>query len=283
MDIPYSVLMSVYNAEKPEYFMKSIESIISQTIPPRDFVLVCDGPLTNELDQIIKKYMKSHPEIMHVIRLKENVGLGMALNKGLELCKNDWIIRMDSDDIAFKSRSECQLTFAKENSLDVTSAWVIEIDNNEKEYDMRTLPAAHTEIEKYAHRRNPINHPCVLFKRNVVEKAGGYRNMPYFEDYDLWVRLLCNGARMGNIQEPLLYMRAGNDFYKRRSGWRYCANTIKFWKEMRRIGFSNYYECIFNSMSRCVVSLLPNNFRKYLYKNLLRIKKGVKQAVYKRL
>ncbi len=266
----YSVLMSVYKAENPDFLSKSIESIMTQTLPPQEFVLVCDGPLSNDLDNVIEKYQHNFPDRMRILRLKENRGLGVALNEGLRVCQNEWIVRMDSDDIAFVNRCEKQMSFAQENGFDVSSAWIREFGNNQRVSVLRKVPASHHEIEIYAHKRNPMNHPCVILRKSQLEKVGGYRNMPKFEDYDLWVRMLQNGAKMGNIQEPLLYMRAGKDLYRRRAGLKYCKDILRFWREMRRIGFSSRKECAFNIISRCAVSLLPNKVRQSIYKQRLR-------------
>ena len=116
--------MSVYKAEDPQYLTESIQSIMTQTIRPQEFVLVCDGPLTDDLENVIIEYTRDFPNIMHIIRLKENHGLGVALNEGLRACQNEWIVRMDSDDIAFANRCENQIKFAQDNGLDVSSAWV---------------------------------------------------------------------------------------------------------------------------------------------------------------
>lgn len=95
----YSVLMSVYHGEKAEYLRLSANSILSQTVPTNDFVLMCDGPLTEELDAVIEDLLREHSDVLHVIRLEENRGLGDALNAGIQYCKNELIARMDSDDI----------------------------------------------------------------------------------------------------------------------------------------------------------------------------------------
>ena len=94
----YSVLLPVYNREKPEYLRKSIQSMIDQTVPTDDFVVVCDGPLTEKLDAVLSAYESLFPDIFRLVRLEENRGLGAALNEGMKYCRNKLIARMDSDD-----------------------------------------------------------------------------------------------------------------------------------------------------------------------------------------
>lgn len=102
----YSVLMSVYFKESPEYLKQAIESIQAQTVPTDDFVLVCDGPLNDALDAVIAAKQQEMGSALNVVRLARNGGLGNALNKGIKHCKNELVARMDSDDIAYFDRCE---------------------------------------------------------------------------------------------------------------------------------------------------------------------------------
>ena len=191
----YSVLMSVYAKENPEYLRESIESIWNQTVKTDDFWVVCDGPLTKELDAVLEENQKAHKEVFHLLRLKENVGLGRALNEGLKCCKNEAVARMDSDDIACKDRCEKQLRVLEEG-IDIVSGTVVEFEKDILHCKAkRTLPLSKEEILKFAGRRNPFNHPCVMYRKEAVEKAGGYQHFYLFEDYYLWVRMLRKGCK----------------------------------------------------------------------------------------
>ena len=95
----YSVLMSVYHADNPDWLRVSIKSILDQTIPTDDFVIVCDGPLSEGLNQVLDEYSEVN-NCIHVFRLKKNVGLGNALAFGIKCCKNELVARMDADDIS---------------------------------------------------------------------------------------------------------------------------------------------------------------------------------------
>lgn len=106
---PYSVLMAVYQKEKAEYLKESIVSMISQTVPADEIVIVCDGPLTDALDQVIKEMINDCPGLFRIVRLKRQGGLGNALKTGVDACRNEWIARMDSDDISVSDRCERQL------------------------------------------------------------------------------------------------------------------------------------------------------------------------------
>jgi len=267
----YSVLMSVYYKEKAEHLRVSIESMLAQTVLTNDFVIVCDGALTAELDEVIDAFVKSQDSIFNIVRLPENVGLGQALNEGLAHCKNEIVARMDSDDIAMPNRCEMQLAKMNELELDIISGTVNEFEGDISQiFSTRTLPETHEEILKFAKKRNAFNHPCVMFKKSSVESAGGYKPFHLCEDYYLWVRMLQNGARGYNIQEPVLYMRAGDEMYKRRAGFKYLRSMVKFRWYMKRSGFSGWGDFLVSSGGQMLTALSPQKVRRYIYNKKLR-------------
>ena len=259
--------MSVYYKEKPEYLQQSIESILHQTAPTDDFVLVCDGPLTPELDSVIAQYSS-----LHVVRLKENGGLGRALNEGMKHCQHDLIARMDSDDISRPDRCERELrVFRDHPEVDVVSGTIEEFITSPAEvYSRRVLPERSAEIVEFAKKRNPFNHPAVMYRKSAVEAAGGYKDFYLLEDYFLWVRMLLAGSKGYNIQEPVLWMRAGSDLYKRRGGWEYVRSEKKLFSYMLGKEFINKGEYTRAVVSRTAGAMVPNWLRSVLYKKVLR-------------
>ena len=89
--------MSVYKKEEPAFLKAAISSMMDQTVLPDQFVLVCDGPLTEALDEVVEHFQEQYPEVFLVVRLKECGGLGPALQTGIKHCRNEFIARMDSD------------------------------------------------------------------------------------------------------------------------------------------------------------------------------------------
>lgn len=240
----YSVLMSVYSKENPAWLKLAIESIQDQTLPTSDFVLVCDGPLTPELDGVIAEKHCQMGEILMVVRLEKNVGLGNALNEGIKHCRNELVARMDSDDIAYPDRCEKQVAiFNKYPIVSICSGTVMEFSKNPETINCkRVLPEKNKEIIEFAKKRNPFNHPCVMYKKSAVEAVGSYQHFYLLEDYYLWIRMLMAGYEGYNIQEPLLYMRAGTSMYKRRAGRRYAKTQIELFRFMWKQGFINAWQ-----------------------------------------
>lgn len=268
----YSVLMCVYYKEKSEYLRESLESMFNQTIKTNDFVLVLDGPLTHELYDVINEFKDKYGSILNTIQLDENVGLGRALNIGLEKCKNEIVARMDSDDISLPNRCELQLTeFANNPNLDIISGTVCEFsENRDCIISEKRLPINNSDIYKYAKKRCPFNHPCVMYKKSAVLKAGGYQHFLWFEDYYLWIRMLNNGVTASNLKDPLLLMRSGIQMYKRRGGLKYLKQMIKFRKYMYNIGFCNFSTFMFVATGQFLVCILPVKLRKSIYEYCLR-------------
>lgn len=267
----YSVLMSVYEKEQPQYLRESIESILHQTLSPEEFVIVCDGPLSRKLDQVLLEYKQREPEKLRIFRLKENRGLGRALNYGIEKCRYDYVARMDSDDISFPDRCERQLTEMKKRNLDLIGAAVAEFEGDPSHViNQRITVETQKEIMEFSKLRNPFNHPVVMFRKEAVQNAGGYLPFPYFEDYYLWVRMLEQGARCYNIMEPLLYMRAGENMIRRRGTASYAKCLWTFKRELYRRGYTNRRQFLRSAIPHVAVSLMPNRLRKFIYQKMLR-------------
>ena len=268
----YSVLMSVYYKENPEFLRQSIYSMIDQTVQTDNFILVCDGPLTEELDEVIACFSEKYPTIFNVIRLKVNQGLGHALNVGLRHCKNELVARMDSDDISVRERCSMQMRkFAENPELTVVSGTVKEFMGSAEHITaVKILPEQHEDIYEYAKMRCPFNHPAVMFKKSDVIKAGSYMDFHGFEDYYLWLRMLSGGMKGYNLSEVLVYMRVGNGMYARRGGVSYLKDMAEFRKIMLNSGYINLLEFLASVIVRGIVILMPANLRKTVYSVFLR-------------
>lgn len=266
----YSVLMSVYYKENPVYFKESIESMLSQSVKTNDFVIVCDGPLTDELLKVLDEYEQN--PVINVVKLPKNQGLAKALTEGLKHCKNEFVARMDSDDLAEPFRCEEQLLVFETESADVVGSNVYEfIDNPDNIRSERCVPETHEAIKLYSQKRNPMNHPSVMFKKSAVDSCGSYQDFHLYEDYQLWVNMINKGYKFKNIQKPLVKMRTTDDLYMRRGGMKYFKSGYKFQTYMYRCGHISFVRYLKNLFERLVVhGLMPNCIRKWFYLKVLR-------------
>lgn len=273
----FSVLMSVYSKEKPEYFEQAIKSVLAQTLVPNEIVIVKDGPLTKELDNVINSYLKNYNELFKIVELDENYGLGIALNRGLEKCSNELVARMDTDDICEHDRFEKQINeFRKNNKLSLVGGIIAEFNNIVGDKNqLRYVPEKNNQIYQKLKKRNVFNHVTVMFKKSDVLNAGGYMNCPSFEDYYLWVRMAINKCEFYNIQSVLVNVRVGNDMLRRRGGINYFKYCKEFYKKLLASGFIKQIEYYQSLVVRFIVAIAPLSIRNYIYSSLLRRKKKV--------
>lgn len=268
----FSVLMSVYHKENPRHFDLSLESnLVKQTRLPDEMVLVCDGPLTEELDAVIQKYEALCPDVLQVYRLEQNVGLGKALSYGLEQCRYDYVARSDSDDICEETRFEKQLDFIVARELDVVSSYISEFEEDPAvPLRVKRLPLEHEELAQMAKFRNPINHMATMFRKSKILEVGSYQHLAYVEDYYLWVRAIVGGAKLGNMDECLVHARVGNGMEKRRGNRAYIASWRQLSRYMRKHRMINRWEYLKNMISVRAFVYMPTSLKSYLYNHVLR-------------
>lgn len=269
----YSVTMSVYRKEKPQFLRQSINSILSQTHMTDDFIIVCDGNLTKELDDILDEATQKYPDIIKVVRLQEHVGTAKAANIAIDMCKNEYIGKMDSDDISLPTRFEEQLRRMKKHpKLDIIGSYLEEFDSDTESAEaVRKVPLSSDAILRFSKRRNPFNNPTLLLKKSAALSAGGYsEDLGRCEDYDFVIKMLANGAVAGNIPKVLLRYRVTKDNYERR---RNLANTKGFIKVRWRIyrsGYSSLMDFIVPCMAQLVLFALPTSATSLIYKKVIR-------------
>lgn len=264
----FSVLISIYHKEKPEYFDFAMKSIVEQTRSPDEIVLVKDGPLTSSLNEIVEKWQYLLNEKLEIVTLDENKGLATALNYGLKNCKFDIVARMDTDDFSMPTRFERQIEFLSQNKdISCVGALIEERDGLLCEtVKIRSVPEKHEDIVKFCQRRNPISHPVVMFRKNAVESIGGYPNV-YPEDYFLWLKMIQANFKFANIQLPLLLMRTGNDFVSRR-GYTFLRGEVKIYNYMLNTKFIGFGTWLSNVLIRSVVRLSPQRLKIFFYQSM---------------
>ena len=268
--------MSVYKNENPNYLDIALRSITEcQSILPEEIVLIADGPLTEKLDSVISDYCEKYSDVMKVIRLEENRGLGGALKVALDNCKNELVARMDSDDIAVPDRFEQQLkAFESDPALDIIGGDISEFIGDEKNIvAYRRVPLTDKDIKENMKIRCPFNHVSVMFRKSAVQAAGGYLDLFWNEDYFLWIRLAERGAIMANTGTVLVNVRTGKDMYRRRGGSRYFKSEKFLQKYMLSKKMINRKTYFFNLVKRWIVQCaLPNSLRGFVLRNFARSK-----------
>lgn len=263
----YSVLMSLYKKENPEYLRLAIDSMLNQTVEPDEIVLVEDGPLTDELYAVLNEY-----PMLHRIKNETNLGLGLALNVGLKECRNELVARMDTDDCSKPERCEKQLArFLEKPYLAIVGSYIDEfVGNPSNVISQRIVPITSEEIYNFAKKRSAFNHPAVMYSKTAVLASDGYTNLKRNQDVDLFGRMQFDGYKAENIDEALLWFRSSDELAKRRKSWEntwsYIATIRKFWK----MGYSSFTDYAIVGVAQTGMYIMPVKLQKFVYKKFLR-------------
>lgn len=275
MDCRFSVLISVYYKEIPRYLDRALQSITDdQILKPNEIVLIKDGPLTKELDEVIGKFEKKYPNLFKIVTLEKNYGLGKALNIGLENCTYELVARMDGDDISKPERFKKQIEiFQKNPKLDIVGSWIDEFVEKDEEITVRSIrkvPETSEEIYQKLKSICAFNHVTVMYKKSKIIEAGSYLQEFALEDYYLWIRMALKRMKMFNYQKSLVLVRMNVEAIKRRGGLRLLKSDIKFQKKLYGLRFINKSELLKNLIKYTVYRLLPNGLRGIIQRKIYR-------------
>jgi glycosyltransferase involved in cell wall biosynthesis len=265
-----SVLIPVYQKDSSLFFAQALQSLLQQSLQADEVIVVQDGPIGEALAGVLTEYSGKLP--LRILALPENGGLGASLRAGIIECQCELIARMDADDVSVPDRFRLQVrTFENDSRLDAVGGSIAEFASSpESPIAVRRLPAGNDAIVRYAKWRNPFNHMTAMFRRAAVMNVGNYVPFADFEDYHLWVRMLLAGSRFVNLDEILVYARAGTEMLQRRGGFKYATTEVAFQRFLCRCGFISPARSVFNTVVRLPVRLAPIALRTFIYHRLLR-------------
>ena len=252
--LPISCLGSIYSKTILKELIFSLDSIITQEYIPNEIILIVDGFINNDISSFLK-FVESDNKSIKVFYLKENIGLGLALNYGLKKCSNNLIARFDTDDINLKNRLKIQFDQINNGNISILGCNVLEFKDNFRNITLKTVPENYVNIIKTSRIRNPLNHPTVIFRKDDILKIGGYRDVRFFEDYDLWLRSIKSNLIIKNINLPLVAMKRGT-YLLRRTGLRYVFHELNFVKECFKLKTIKKIYLLF-FLIRILVRILP--------------------------
>ena len=270
----FSVLMSVYRNDKPEFVMRAVDSItILQTLKPDEIIIIVDGPVPILLEKLIKTYDSSSDFNFNIKWLPENKGLGNALRIGMEIASYNIVARMDSDDVSVPDRFEKQIAYMEAHpECDVVGGQMsefIDIENNI--VGNRSVPCINQDIRQYLKARCPLNHVTVMMRKEAVLKVGNYQDWHYNEDYYLWIRMALEGCRFANLSNTLVNVRVGKEMYARRGGWKYFKSEEGLQGYMLKHKVIALPRYCYNVFGRFVIQVaMPNKLRGFIFQKLFR-------------
>lgn len=263
----FSVLIPVYKNDRPEQITECLRSIENQTLKANEVLILVDGPVSEEIRHVIN----NSPFTAHYF--ERNRGLPFVLNEGIKLARNEHIFRMDADDIAVPLRFEKQIGFFKNNPETALLGGQIQefLESKDQLKGKRLVPLKARDIIRFSRWRNPFNHPTVAFKKSIIEALGGYdTKAAYFEDYELWIRIIAKGYPVANLPEVLCYMRINTAFIQRRAGLNYLKSELYLLKRMKSLNFISLPQFLFLSAVRLPARLIPISLLKMIYGSILR-------------
>lgn len=271
----FSILLSLYQKEDHLALDKCFQSIwVDQTVKPNEIILVLDGPIGEELAQCVQDWQNLIADTLKVIPLSQNVGLGNALNEGLKHCSNEWVFRMDTDDICVTDRFKKQIEFIHSNpDIVLFGGQIMEFNENPNDLSvLKRVPQLHEEIKKFAQKRCPFNHMTVAYKKSVIQGVGGYQHHLFMEDYNLWLRVIGQGYQVANLPDIVLYARVGNGMHARRKGFEYIKSEKQLLDLKKQLKLQSPVHANILFLIRSAFRLLPSGILGKVYNNFLRKK-----------
>jgi len=264
----YDFLGSIFIKNTLVELEASLNSIYQQSLKPNAVILVIDGPLNFDIDNILLKFENILNIKTHF--LKNNLGLGIALREGLKLSDAEYILRFDIDDYNFPMRAQKQLNFMKNGSYDISSTYVSEFKSEpDNILRIKKVPKSQNLIKLFLPFRNPFNHPSICFKRTSIINIGSYRNLPFYEDYDLWIRAASKGCKFANLDEVLVSMNV-DQMVSRRIGLTQIISSIKLFSTFWVYSKKNFLIYIPAFFIRTIIFLLPEKVLELVYIKILR-------------
>jgi glycosyltransferase involved in cell wall biosynthesis len=264
-----SVVLPIHVGADAGAFRAAVDSILGQTRPADEVVIVEDGPLLSEHEEVLGWAETSHPAVVRV-RLVKNQGAGVANQAGLLAASCDWIVKADADDISVAHRIEYQLDEMRRTGADVCGSAMLEFEGEAGNVTtLRSSPENHPAIARRMRFNSSINHPTAMYRREIAIAVGGYPDMRFMQDYVLFARMLRCGATMVNISEALVYFRAGDELHRRRSARAILGLEWRLQKELRNTGLIRWPRSLANFAVRCAYRLLPLHLMRWVHRNVL--------------
>ena len=267
-----SVLMSVYKSEKSSYLDRALKSVWNdQTLKPNEIILVEDGPLGEDLNEVVDHWKERLSDRLVLLCNETNLGLTKSLNKGIKYVRSEYIARMDSDDISDPLRFERQFNYLQEHpEIDVLGGALQEFNDENSNLNVRHYPLTPEQCREYIVKASPLAHPTVMIRRRVFDSGIRYdERFRTSQDIALWFDLLVKGFKIANLPDVTINFRRSGDLFKRRSRNK-AFNEFKIYLNgIYRLEGLFSWKYIY-PLSRFVFRLMPPLVVKLIYSSRLR-------------
>ena len=239
-----SVLSSVYNETLAE-IRESVDSILSQSYRDFELIVVLDRPEYAEGLALLREYAEKDSRVKVLVNEK-NIGLALSMNYAAENAKGEYFLRMDADDVCLPGRFQMQIDAITGSDYDLICGNYDFIDENGNLLPQKPVVYTDGQLSALLPYRNIIHHPTVIMKAKAFWEAGAYRDYPCSQDYDLWLRMKCNGCKMHMMSEKLIKYRVRQASttvrkrYKQSCTIEYIRKLYKQKNKMAGYSYDNY-------------------------------------------
>lgn len=267
-----SVIISVYRAEKPDYLTAALKSIWNdQFIKPNEIILIKDGPLGEDLEQIISHWKSIIGKKLLILVNSNNLGLTKSLNKGIAASSGEYIARMDSDDISMPERFQKQIQYLNLHpEVDIVGGSLQEFDATNDNLGTRHYPRTNEDVLRYIYKASPLAHPTVMMRRQIFDNGLSY-NEKYrtSQDIALWFNALTKGYKIANLEDIVLKFRRDGNIFKRRSKEK-AKNELEIYFSGIHSLYGFFTWKYIYPISRYIFRLMPVSLVKLIYGSNLR-------------
>ena len=266
-----SVLISVYKKEKVQYLNRALMSVWDdQILKPNEIILIKDGPLNSELDNLIDDWQIKLGKHMIVLKNESNLGLTKSLNKGIKFINSKYVARMDSDDISLPNRFLLQTKYLDEHEdVDIVGGSIQEFDEENENIGVRYYPLSYEEVLSYMFKASPLAHPATMMRMTIFNKVSYNEKYRLSQDIALWFDAVCAGFKINNISEIILLFRRESDVFKRRSYKKAWNEFQIYMRGIHKVYGPITYKYLF-AICRLVFRLMPIGIVKMIYESKLR-------------
>jgi glycosyltransferase involved in cell wall biosynthesis len=267
-----SIIMPTFN--RSTTIGMAIESVLNQTYTDWELIII-DNESTDNTSEIINKYKVIDNRIKYHFHKKSDApGIAEYLNYGIKISSGKYIARLDDDDEwCDKDKLNKQVKYFEKNQESiVVGGGAIMVDGNRKSIYKFFKRESDSRIKQNALLANPFWHNTVMFRKEYAQKVGGYKQLRFVEDWDLWLRLGHLG-KFYNFQEHFsLYMNAGQNIST--SNQTLAAKTILKLITEYKAEYPNFYKAYSLNYLQYLFSLMPSSFKNRTQNFLFYIKRN---------
>ena len=253
-----TALMTVYHGTNAHDLERALDSLRAQTRPADELVIVADGPVSEGVRKVVER------QDARVIWLPENVGAGPASQAGLATIDSEYTARLDSDDAAKPARFAQQLEYLEAHPEVGALGSAVE-EFTETPGDTGKVRALPENPHAYAKINSPVNNPSVMLRTRAAVDVGGYKDVHFMEDYDLYARLIAGGWQVRNIPEALTDFQVTDAQFSRRTGREMLAAELRMQRNLVSYGLISRPRAAFNVAARSAYRALPTGLLRRVY------------------